>query len=313
MEEVFTFLNNKGKRIFGIVHVPARSNKQRPRIGIDLLNPGVKSRVAPNRLNVKLARTLCDRGYYVLRFDPSGIGDSEGELVSDKPIHHIWGMIQNGLFVEDVKPANQLFAEKYQLEKLYVAGNCGGAITALLASAGAAGVDGLVLIDMPITIDGPDKNLSAADNIPVNDAFVHRMLLTYLYKLTSLESWRRLLTLRSDLKEIMAVMRFIFNKKTSEAKTSDYEIKNINHEAVLSLNTYLSKGKNILFVFAENDTRNAIFFEKFFPKYFNKIPHYSNQVDIKTIEEANHVYTLYPWQDKLFDTICHWISKSELD
>ena len=80
MEEAVTFENKKGEKIFGIVHIPDLTPFGEKKVGINLLDPGIKYRVAPNRLNIKLARRLCQNGYYVLRFDPAGIGDSEGEL-----------------------------------------------------------------------------------------------------------------------------------------------------------------------------------------------------------------------------------------
>ena len=60
-----------GTPMVGILHEPA--TPLAPRVGINLLNPGLKSRVAPNRLNVMLARRLSELGYFVLRFDPPGI------------------------------------------------------------------------------------------------------------------------------------------------------------------------------------------------------------------------------------------------
>ena len=42
-----------------------------------LLNAGLLHRVGPNRLSVDIARSLADLGYPCLRFDTSGVGDSE--------------------------------------------------------------------------------------------------------------------------------------------------------------------------------------------------------------------------------------------
>ena len=67
-----------GAAMFGVVHEPVRPRV--PRVGVNLLNPGLKSRVAPNRLNVVLARHLARLGFFVLRFDPPGIGDSAGRM-----------------------------------------------------------------------------------------------------------------------------------------------------------------------------------------------------------------------------------------
>lgn len=313
MEEPITLLNHRNERLFGIVHIPEDYHLKRPAIGINLLNPGVKSRVAPNRLNVKLSRMLCRKGYFVLRFDPTGIGDSEGEIGPAEPLTSVWGKIQRGLFVPDVRLANQWFKKKYGLDKLFVAGNCGGAVTALLAASGSQEVDGLVLIDLPITVDGEGKDNSTLSEVQLPDRFVRKTLLMYLYKLRSTEAWGRLLTLRSNLEEIRAAMSSILKRRISDARRPDYGIHGLNQEAVSSLSTYLNTRKQVLFVLAGNDIRNIVLTEKFFPKYFTRDHYNTGQVEILMIQDANHIYTLYPWQEELFDRIYNWISKLELN
>src|SRR4030042_6277377 len=118
MEEPVTFKNKNGQKLFGIVHIPEKSFNIEKKIGVNLLNPGIKYRVAPNRLNVKLARRLCQNGYYVLRFDPCGVGDSEGELPNNIQVPDIWEKIQTGLFLEETIEANDFFYHQYNLGKL---------------------------------------------------------------------------------------------------------------------------------------------------------------------------------------------------
>lgn len=65
-----------GGSIVGIVTVPREPDPTLPS-AVVILNAGVIHRVGPNRLHVRLARELADRGMTVLRFDLSGIGDSE--------------------------------------------------------------------------------------------------------------------------------------------------------------------------------------------------------------------------------------------
>ena len=84
-----------GHRLMGILHMP--EDRVRRNRGINLLSPGLKNRVAPNRMNVKMARILCEKGFPVLRFDPHGIGDSEGEIVrGERPVMNLWGLIREG-------------------------------------------------------------------------------------------------------------------------------------------------------------------------------------------------------------------------
>ena len=274
MEQEISFLNEHGEKLYGIVHVPDGTAPEGRRIEGNLLNPGIKYRVAPNRLNVKLARMLFARGYYVLRFDPEGIGDSEGELPSESPISNIWERIQTGICVSDVKCSNKLFIDTYGIDKLFLIGNCGGAITALLSSMDSHESDGLILINLPVTINGEDKGSSYAENISAGGAYANNAFWGYFQNLKSLESWRRLLTLKSDFRAMTAVLNTVFIRKVMKRETKDCEIKHLNYEAVNSLNSFLAKDKRVLFILAGNDANSFVLLNKFFPKYLKKYPHH---------------------------------------
>ena len=64
------------KSLIGIMTqpVPAPSGEHP---AIVILNTGIIYRIGHNRMYVALARTLAEAGYTVLRFDMSGIGDSD--------------------------------------------------------------------------------------------------------------------------------------------------------------------------------------------------------------------------------------------
>ncbi len=308
MEHSITFKNKSGKQLIAVVHVPDNIPPKGDRVGVNLLNPGVKYRVAPNRLNVKLARLLCNKGYYVLRFDPEGIGDSEGELPSGGLIKNIWGRIQTGMFVSDVTCSNRMFIDKYGIDKLFLVGNCGGAITAILSSKDFCETEGLILIDLPINIDGENKGFSYAEKISAGGASSKNAFWGYLQNAKSMESWWRLLTLKSDFKAIKAVLNYMVIKKVAKRETNDNEIKHLNHEAVSLLHSYLAKNKKILFILAGNDANSSLLLNKFFPKYLTGYVNNSDQVNINTVEGANHVYAWYPWQEQLFSLICSWLA-----
>ena len=73
-EQAIMFGQNKS--LVGIAtQATAKSETSPPAIVI--LNTGIIHRIGHNRMYVALSRTLAAAGYTVLRFDLSGIGDSE--------------------------------------------------------------------------------------------------------------------------------------------------------------------------------------------------------------------------------------------
>jgi alpha/beta superfamily hydrolase len=64
------------KSLIGIVTQPV-SAPSGEHLAIVILNTGIIYRTGHNRMYVTLARTLAKAGHTVLRFDMSGIGDSD--------------------------------------------------------------------------------------------------------------------------------------------------------------------------------------------------------------------------------------------
>ena len=73
-EQVLLFGTNRC--LVGMLTEPEKSQVPADLPAFILFNAGLLHRVGPNRLHVTLARRLARRGFPVLRFDFSGIGDS---------------------------------------------------------------------------------------------------------------------------------------------------------------------------------------------------------------------------------------------
>jgi exosortase A-associated hydrolase 2 len=72
------FFHNGDYRLFGILHRPAAPvARQR---GFVFCYPCFEEKLWTHRVFVSLARELAARGYHVLRFDPMGHGDSDGDF-----------------------------------------------------------------------------------------------------------------------------------------------------------------------------------------------------------------------------------------
>ena len=136
-EKVAVFGEARG--LVGIVTLP--TVKPAPRApGILLLSTGILHRVGTSRLWVSLARALGDVGLTSLRFDLSGIGDSERR----RDVGSLRESVER-----DIADAIAYLGKTQGAERVVLVGLCSGAYDALLVALKDPRVVGAVLIDMP--------------------------------------------------------------------------------------------------------------------------------------------------------------------
>ena len=303
-----------GAPLFGILHEPERPLE--PRVGVNLLNPGLKSRVAPNRLNVVLARRLCELGYFVLRFDPPGVGDSDGDL-AEEILPELWQQVQRGAFVEATRLANDAFAAECRLTEIVGVGNCGGAITALLEARNDRRVRRLVLIDLPVTLRDTDlgnqKQIRGARH-------GGKVLRGYLRRMRDPQAWLRLLTLRSNLRVIGQAMRARFVDPVRDAgrkaDSSTPPPSGIAPGEVLSapfleaMTAFHDRGGTALFVNAGDYDNTFVFDRLFAERYLREGSDWVSRHARVVVAGANHVYGTIEWRATLRNTIEDWLSRT---
>jgi pimeloyl-ACP methyl ester carboxylesterase len=141
-----------------------------------ILNTGIVHRVGHHRMYVSLARKLAEAGHVVLRFDLSGIGDSEQR--NDK-----LSTIDSSL--ADIKEALDFLAANRHAARFVLIGLCSGADHAVLYAHSDPRVTGLVLMDPSIP--------------PTTRYYVHYIL----QRLTSLQNWASVAAGRSGLLRLL--------------------------------------------------------------------------------------------------------------
>ncbi len=125
------------KNLLGIVTLPPPGTLLRGP-GIVLMNPGTLHRVGGARLNVRLARRLSAQGFASIRFDLSGLGDSE-------PRHDVRPYLESMAF--DVQCAMDHLTTLTGLTRFALVGHCSGAAVSYTASVLDARVMALVQIE----------------------------------------------------------------------------------------------------------------------------------------------------------------------
>jgi pimeloyl-ACP methyl ester carboxylesterase len=143
-------------RLHGVLSSPAASSGggagATERTGVLLLNAGLVPRVGPNRMYVRLARSLARAGRPVLRFDFSGVGDSDARRDTVR--------FEQGA-VEETRLAMDLLADREGCTRFATLGLCSGAEIAFKAACADERVVGAAMINAPRYLEEPAPELVA--------------------------------------------------------------------------------------------------------------------------------------------------------
>jgi len=300
--EPVTFPNRRGERLFGIFHEPRGGGRRD--VAIMLLSPGIKSRVAPHRLYVKMAASFVAQGYAVLRFDFHGLGDSGGEVV-ERYLRDLYGSIQLGRYQEDTLAAVDWLSAR-GFSGAIAAGLCGGAITGLLAAQHDARIVGILALGIPVMLD----STAIAPGTYMTKGQLRNLQSKYFKKLIDPAAWLRLLTLRSDVRLLVRSMlvRARPSAPATATDTASVAADNTNPHFAPALFRVLERGCPVLLAFSEGDRLHWEFEEKFASRNRARLAEFRNLVDTEIITSANHVLTFEAWQRDFLARAEGWLS-----
>jgi hypothetical protein len=126
----------KSTPLLGVLTEPPAGTPANGR-GVVLLNAGLLHRVGPSRLHVQVARRMASQGFQALRFDFSGIGDSDARRD---------GLAFEQSAVLEVQEAMDYLTGK-GVQDFTLWGLCSGADAAFLTAVADARVGGVVQLD----------------------------------------------------------------------------------------------------------------------------------------------------------------------
>jgi hypothetical protein len=279
-----SFLNEQGHRLFGILHLPDVAVRRDT--AVVLLSPGVKMRVAPHRLYNHMAARYSELGFPVLRFDFWGLGDSEGE-VPETLLADLYGNVQVGRYVSDTRAAMNWLQQNWRVGRFVLGGLCGGAITGLLAAAGDERAVGVLALGLPVTLDGAHVDKTRY----VTDGQLRRMRTHYLRKLANPVSWLRLLSFKTDYRNLWRVLRqpFVSKPKAAEASPAAADDDNFNQLFPSAFLRLLGDRRPMLLVFGGIDRLRWEFEEKFLRRYGAACARHASEYRLHAISGANHI------------------------
>jgi uncharacterized protein len=296
--------NRHNHQLFGIMHNPVPDNDRG--VCIVLLSPGVKSRVAPHRLYVRMARRYASLGYMVLRFDFSGLGDSQGENEESRLVD-LYNAVQLGKFVEDtIDVLNWL--EKHHGQKLFIlAGLCGGAITGLHTGVKDDRVMALLSLGIPVVLEGNgiDKRLFMTPH----QLESHRT--SFIRKAFRFEAWKRLLSLKSDFK--LLYLTFV-TPALARLRGADHAL--LQHDPDDNLNPLFhkrfkefAKNRKVLLVFGESDKLLWDYQEKYLTRHRSSLIDIRHNIEMRVIPKANHILSFREWTEDMLTVSEEWLTR----
>ncbi len=310
-KQAVVFRKKNNRNLFGILHRP---EKLRQDAAIIFLSPGIKNRVGPHRLYIKMAERFTQMGFAVLRMDPEGLGDSEGEI-NETLTADVYASIQLGRYIEDTISMMDWLSQKSGISQFILAGLCGGAITALLAAERDGRAIGILSLGIPCVLSSSAIDPGSYITMKQLESIRNR----YLTKILNPKAWMRFLSFKSDYRLIIrSLVKPVMKKQKkftpqNEGKTQDRQsissiATNLNphfHRAFLK---FVSKNK-ILFIFSEVDRLFWEFEEKYLNVYKKEVDSFTDNFEIDIVKDSNHVFSFSDWQNEMLSISERWIKK----
>jgi len=304
LNETIHNIGNPGDRLFSIVTEPDSIGVER--IGIVFSGPGLHYRGYYFRIAVMMARKLTQEGYFTIRYDPFGVGDSDGELSPDT-YNKYFNQVEKGMFKQSHISASEFFKDKYKLDKVFSIGLCGGGITSLISSETSDIFDGIISCSAPIWILDPDV---PQDKNVINKEGAKKSMMRYGYSLLKLKSIWRFITLRADYKKIlMVIKRLLIPEKESQQVDTKHSVKGLNKYFVDAFWNTMKKKIPVLIALAEFDAVTTEYKNRF------SLPMEKELIELKElyhevlIKNANHKYSDTDCQKELVSEILDWLNK----
>jgi pimeloyl-ACP methyl ester carboxylesterase len=228
--------------LFGIVTEPG--DREMRRRAVIMLNAGADHHIGPSRMHVSLARRWARRGYFVLRMDLAGIGDSRTRR----------GRPDDDSFppaaLDDVRAGIEFMKARYGIRDVALTGLCSGAYHTLRAAVAGAQVTRILMVN--------PQNFFWKKGMTLNDLQVAEVVRNpglYRQRVLSIAAWRRLFSGRVNIWRIVKIymQRPLL---TVESRFRDLTRRlgiRLSHDLGWELEELAARGVRIAFVFARGE------------------------------------------------------------
>jgi pimeloyl-ACP methyl ester carboxylesterase len=264
------------KTIVGLVTQPV-DYVPGDRPAVVVLNSGIIHRVGHHRMYVVLARMLAEAGHQVLRFDLSGIGDSESRVDGLPPLEAA---------LADVREAVDWLVTARGARRIILVGLCSGADHSLIYGISDPRVCGLVLLD---------------PSIPPTRAYYLR---DFLRHLKQPQSWMNVVLGRGRRWTKVRKLFGIADNEPWEGYWSDLGEPAIREFLQDAYKKTMDQRKQCLAVFTSGLAHQHNYREQIFDA-FPTVP-FADQLQLEYFAGCDHLFTLEADRSRLFNTVMKW-------
>ncbi len=228
--------------LFGILTEP-RPDETRRR-GVILVNAGADHHIGASRIYVSLARRWAQDGYFVLRMDLAGIGDS-----SSRPGCPVDDVFPLGA-LDDIRAGIEFLKSRHGVGDITVAGLCSGAYHALRAAVAGMPINRILMVN--------PQHFFWKEGMNVNElqlAEVVRNPGVYRQQVLSVAAWKRLLTGKVSIWRIVKifVQRPLLTLESTFRDIARRLRIRLPHDLGWELEEIAARGVRMVFVFAQGE------------------------------------------------------------
>jgi hypothetical protein len=245
-----------------------------------ILNTGIVHRVGHNRMFVTLSRVLAGAGLTVLRFDFSGIGDSELRTDGLPPLESC---------LAEITEAVDWLERERRISRVVLIGLCSGADHAILYGHTDPRVMAVALLD---------------PTIPATTRYYFHYITR---RLTRLSSWVSVLAGRSGIFRALKGHMFPASRRRRTARPAT--LQDLRHHNYLEqcYRETVDRGIQILGVFTEDTTRQT-----YREQIIDAFPNISfgNLLKLEFFRGTDHTFTSTKDRARLIDVIVDWLKSS---
>lgn len=274
-----------------IAHLPQPSQQ----CGVLIVVGGPQYRVGSHRQFLLLARDLASHGFPVLRFDYTGMGDSEGEQRSFENID------------ADLSAAIDVFYQQhFDLKQIVIWGLCDAASAALFYAYQDQRVKGLVLLNPWVyTTQGAAKTY---------------LKHYYLHRLFSRELWSKIVSGRFDVVTSIGSLAPMLKKIISASLNGKTDNSNIDSSQVIPadlplperMRQGLERFQYPVLCILSGDDLTASEFKELIAADKNWQQLFSQQrIQRLNFDESDHTFSRAVWRNQVAEWTIGWLQKLE--